>query len=382
VVFAGKGGVGKTTTAAATALQAGADGGKVLLVSADPSRSLADVLDIRLGPDPQAVAAGVWAVQTDPGATARRWWEWIRADLLEGLAQLGLDPVGPEDVTGLPGVADLMAVLGVHDQVRTGPWDLVVVDTPAAAQVFGQLTAADTVAGLLARLLPPERRIDRLTQGRIRAGRPGEAARAVDPLVVLADRWSAELERVRSMLVAPDTSVRLVLTAEPVVLAGTRRLFTALVMSGFHVDAVLVNRLAAAMPGEVGESFGTTPVLAVPQLTPAPCGVRRLTELGRNLCAAPVEPLERPSDPDRESLEITRSEQGFDLALRIPLARREDIDLGRRGDELVIDVDGYRRVLALPGALRRCQVTGATLRAGTLSIAFSPDPAEVPERWR
>lgn len=376
VVFAGKGGVGKTTTAAATALHAAQRGLKTLVVSADPDHALADVLDRPLGPEPEAVAAGAWALQADPVVTAGRLWGLSGDVVLDALDGLGLDPLGPEDLTGLPGLDDLLALLAVHDQVRGGPWDLVVVDTAGAAQTFRQLTAPARTSALLTRLLPMERRIDRLADLR----------GAVDPLVALADRGTAELSALRAMLAGPSTSVRLVLTPEAVVLAGTRRLFTALVMSGFGVDAVLANRVRegdhaqAAVLTRAAGAFGAVPVLPIAERPEGPCGVAQLSALGRE--ELPDTLVDASPDRPPEPFEIDRCAEGFRLRIRIPSARRQDVDLARRGDDLVIEVEGYRQVLELPGALRRCQIAGATLREGTLAVAFTPDPAEFPDRWR
>ncbi|MBT0771043.1 hypothetical protein KIH74_19040 [Kineosporia sp. J2-2] len=374
VLFTGKGGVGRTTTAAATAVRAAGQGRKTLLVSAGSAPSLDDVLGCPAGDlnGPvevgAGVAAGLFAVRADPRTAARHLPGRTHDLLLDALDDLGVDPLALDDLADLPGLDDLLTLLVLRDQVRDGPWDLVVLDCPPPSAAFRLLTTPDLLGRLLHRLLPMDRRIARLTA---RAD-PG------DPLVAGADLLAAELAGVRSMLTAEDASVRLVTTPERVVLAETRRLFTALTMSGFAIDAVLVNRLEGdrngVVPAEASSSFGDLPVLRLNQAAHEPRGVERLAELARGLGPEPPVPVAAPFGIDRTAT-------GFDLRIALPLARPDELDLGRRGDDLVITVGGYRRLLALPGVLRRCRTDGASLREGVLTVAFVPDPAEFPSRW-
>nr|WP_269810682.1 ArsA family ATPase [Kineosporia rhizophila] len=396
LVITGPGGVGKTTVAAATGVQAAQLGSKVLVASLDPAQSLADGLDAALGPEPVEVAAGLWAVQVDAPATAARIWAPVQEIAQDALEELGVDPVSAEDLAGLPGLDELFALLAVAEQVRSGRWDLVVLDCPPSVPAFRLLSAPQALGRLLQRLLPIERRIGRLLD----PGRTG------DPLVEAVDRLAGELTSVGAVLSADSTSVRLVLTPEAGVVAGCRRLFTALSMAGFAVDAVVANRVlptfgpqlktsvSESAPtstigwmgervrrqetvlNDLAESFGSVPVVRIEHAAQEPRGLGQLSALGAELSPVLDEPL-----PPMPRFEIDRSESGFTLRLPMPLARREELDLGRRGDELVIAVDGYRSVLALPSVLRRCQVQGARLREGVLSVEFVPDPDEFPSRW-
>lgn len=396
VVFAGPGGVGKTTAAAATAAHAAGRGLKTLLVPADGGHSLADVLavgTVDAGDGPVEVTAGLWAMRPDPVRAAARFWTPVREPAQAALEEAGLDPLGAEDLPGLPGLDELLTLIGLHQQVQDGPWDLVVLDCAPSAQAFRLLSAPDLLGRLLERLLPMERRIARLTSG--------NRNRGADPLVAAVDRLVGELAAVRTMLSAEGTSVRLVLTPEATVLAGTRRLFTALTMAGFGVDAVVANRVLPD-PGpqtspiewldawlhsqekileQATEAFAPVPVLRVEHAAAEPRGLELLAGVGHELYGDASTSTITDPVPTPEAFEIDRTESGFTLRLRIPLARREDLELGRRGDDLVVTADGYRKVLTLPSVLQRCQVQGARLREGTLAVAFVPDPAQFPSRW-
>jgi arsenite-transporting ATPase len=334
VLFAGTGGVGKTTTAAATAAHASDRGVKTLLMSAGSARG-----------------------GEIPG-------------LAPALGELGLDAPGWEDLIGLPGAEGLLTLLALHEEIRNGPWDLVVVDQSG---LHGLLAMPGELERLLARLLPTERRL-------------GLALRNRGALAAAVDRITAELAAVRTALAAPDVSVRLVMTPEAAVLEGTRRLFTAFRMSGFSVDAVVANRVFPPSPEEAGwhadRVRAQEAVLGEADFAPVPllrAGYSQpdLVALGRELYGdVPDLPV-----PEVERVGIDRTEEGFTLRVPIPLARRGDLDLGRRGDDLIITVDGYRRVLPLPSVLRRCEVGTAALREGALTVSFRPDPAEFPARW-
>ena len=397
VLFTGKGGVGKTTTAAATAVHAARCGVKTLVVSADSAHSLADALGVRLGPQPTEVESGLFAQQVDPRARSDRSWREIQEYLVAALDDLGVDPLAADELTELPGADEVFSLLEVRDQVRHGPWDLIVVDCAPSAETLRLLAVPDVLTRYLQRLLPMDRRIARIVAVARRAGVSAPTGLPVpgDAVVEAAERFATELAGIQEVLRSPGTSVRLVLTAETVVLAETRRTWTALAMHGFAVDAVVANRLfdqessdawrqgwarsQAQVLAEAQASFAPIPVQRAGYTAAEPVGVDALAELGESLYG-PARPeaaaglLAAPSVPD--PFLVDRDAEAFVLRLPLPLADRHDLELGRRGDELVVTLEGRRRVLALPSALRRCEVAGAQLRDGVLSVRFEPDPAQ------
>jgi len=200
------------------------------------------------------------------------------------------------------------------------------------------------------------------------------------------ERLHAELSDVRAVLTAPSTSVRLVLTPEAVVVAEARRTLTSLALYGYAVDGLVANRVfpASSDPWTAGwvaaqseqlesvrADVAPLPVLVSPYRGAEPVGLESLVALGAELYgdedpAADAVPI--------ELIGLERTTDGFVMSLALPLARVSDVDLARTGDELVLTVAGHRRVLALPSALRRCVVAGATLVAGRLRVRFEPDP--------
>jgi arsenite-transporting ATPase len=402
VLFTGKGGVGKTTTAAATALHAARGGAKTLLVSADPAHSLADALGVRLGPAPTEVVAGLFGQQTDPRARSEQSWRAVQDYLVCALDELGVDPLAAEELTELPGADEVFSLLEVRDQVRHGPWDLVVVDCAPTSETLRLLAVPEVVGRYVRRLLPMERRIARIAALTRRPGwtanPPAGLPLPPDAVVSAAERFAAELAGAQEVLRAPTTSVRLVLTPESVVLAETRRTWTALALHGFGVDAVIANRLfdpadpddwrrswavsQQRVLAEAEQSFAPVPVHRSAYAAAEPVGVAALGDFAAGLYGPPgpdavAALLAAPAghEPFRVERESGPDGPEFEFRLPLPLAARDDLDLARRGDDLVVTIGGHRRVVALPSGLRRCQVGGARLRDGVLAVRFVPDPA-------
>jgi len=394
VLFTGKGGVGKTTTAAATAVQAARQGIKTLVMSTDAAHSLGDALGVDLAtpadcPDPVVeIEPGLYALQLSSAHSVRRSWRSVQDYLLAVLSSLGVDPVVAEEMTELPGADEIVALLELRTQVESGPWDLVIVDCAPTAETLQLLALPEALAWHLEKLMPAQR-------GLLRRLRPAAAAAAGLPLPELQvmdslRRWREALQEIRSILTAETTSVRLVLTPERVVISESRRTLTSLRLYGFAVDQVMVNRVfphvdqestdTAWLAGwnqaqqrglsEVRHSFDPLPIVVTPYLSHEPVGVDALAALAQartgEICdvLTPAPVLGMTVQPD---------DGGYLLTLPLPLVTAAEVDLKRRGDELLVVVGDHRRVLSLPSVLRRCIVMGATVRDSTLRVRFVPD---------
>ena len=385
LLFTGKGGVGKTTVSAATAAAAAARGSKVLVLSTDPAHSLADALGVRLSGEPTEVDTGLYAMQVDTQAAFERTWRDVQGYLLSLLERAGVDALQAEELTVLPGAEEVLALLELSRQVRTGPWDLVVVDCAPTGETLRLLSLPEALSWYVERVFPAQRRA--LKAVRPLLSRVSGPAVPSEQVFDAVERLHRELLAVRAVLTRPETSVRLVLTPEQVVVAEARRTLTSLALYGYRVDALLANRVfpASTEPFLAGwvaaqaeqlavvrADAGDLAVLVSPYLAGEPVGLAALTELGQALYGE--------ADPGAPAvagdlLTVQRTADGFALSLALPLARLQDVDLARSGDELVVTVAGHRRVLALPSALRRCTVAGAALTGGRLVVRFEPDPA-------
>ncbi|KJK53225.1 arsenic ABC transporter ATPase [Lentzea aerocolonigenes] len=398
LLFTGKGGVGKTTLAAATAASLAANGRKALVVSTDPAHSLGDALDVRLGAAPSEVdtAGGLFACQIDPRGLVDEAWGDLRGHLRTVLAGAGVDELDAEELTVLPGVEELLALAEVRRLASSGPWEVVVVDCGPTAETLRLLSLPEAFAGYLERLFPTHRRVVRgLLAGVAGTGTVEKWDATADALSRLAER----LDSLRTMLSDPSScSVRLVLTPERVVAAETRRTLTALALQGIRVDSVIANRLVPS-PGSargaaatwlrtrrheqdavLAELTGIGEIRTVDHRASEPVGVPALLEVASQLYGS-EDPL--PGAVVSESLlEVSGSGRGLDarysLRIALPLADDTDLDLARVGDDLALTIDGRRRLVALPSLLKRCIVTGAEMDAGGVTVGFRPDP----KLWR
>lgn len=406
LLFTGKGGVGKTTLAAATAACLAATGRKTLVLSTDPAHSLGDALGVPLDGDPTelgvAAADGLFASQLDVRRLVDGSWQQLRGHLRTLLAGAGLEELDAEELTVLPGVEELLALSEVFRLAEVGPWEVVVVDCGPTAETLRLLALPEALAGYLERLFPTHRRVVR----GLLAGLAG--ARQVDRWDAAADalgRLAEQLESLRAALADRSrTTVRLVTTPERVVTAETRRTLTALAVQGIRVDGLIANRLVPVFGAGRGAAATwlrtrrdeqeavladlatatDVPVRTVPHLAAEPVGVPALLDLAAELYAD-VDPLD---DTDRAGdaplLSVSSSGRGleaeYELRIAVPLDADADVDLARIADELSLTVDGRRRLIALPAVLRRCQVTGADVDDKGVAVHFRPDPALWPRR--
>lgn len=378
LLFTGKGGVGKTTVAAATATLAARRGFKTLVVSTDTAHSLADALGVAAGEEPVEIAPGLHLHQVDTQRSLERHWGDLQ-DYARGLmAELGLDEITSEEVTVLPGAEEVIALLELRGQARAGSWDVIVVDCAPTAETLRLLALPEALDWHVSRLLPVGRKIMKLVGPLVRqvarVSAPGDA------VVDAGERFHRGLMEVRELLTGDDASVRLVLTPEAVVLAEARRTLTSLNLYGYRVDAVIANRIFPAegadawraqwveaqsrLMAEAEESFAPLPIHAVPYLPAEPVGADALAELGERLYGE-ADPFAVPK------VEAPLRLDGHELSLALPGAERGEVDLARKGDELIITAGPYRRILALPAALARRKISGAVLRDGRLRVRFT-----------
>lgn len=387
LLFTGKGGVGKTTVAAGTASLAAGSGHKTLVLSTDPAHSLADALglsDQEIYSEPTEVSANLWLLHVDVRDRFAQAWGEIQTYLLEVLDSAGVDPIEAEELTVLPGAEEVLALLQVRDCVRSGTWDVVVLDCAPTAETLRLLALPDALRWYMDRIWPTERRVLGVLRPILRkaSGVPMPRDNVLDAI----ERLHADLSDVRAVLTGADASVRLVTTPEAVVFAEARRTLTSLSLYGYRVDGVVVNRVFpadgadewrqrwVAAQGEqldrIVDDCHPLPIWRATYQAAEPVGVDRLAEVAAELYGA--------DDPfavhaETEPMRIERGDGAFVLSLALPLAAKGDVDLARRKDELVVTVGPHRRVLSLPAALQRCTVSGAAWEPGTLQVTFTPD---------
>ncbi len=381
LLFTGKGGVGKSTVAAGTAALAAASGLRTLVLSTDAAHSLADAFGVPVGPEPTEVADRLHVQQVDAQLRFEQSWAEIQGYLLSVLDVAGLDPVAAEELTVIPGAEEVLALLELRLHAHSGAWDVIVVDCAPSAETLRLLALPEALGWYMQRVFPVERRVVKALKPVLT--RAAGVPMPEDSVFDAVERLHAELDDVRTVLAGPDSSVRLVLTPEAVVLAEARRSWTTLSLFGYRVDGVVANRVfpsAGADPwragwvraqdavlSEVAVSFDGLPLWRSLYRPEEPVGVDALAELAADLYGDD-DPFALPAGDG--PFRVSRAAHGSVLHLALPLVSRADVDLARNGDELVVTVGSYRRLLTLPAALSRHRVAGARVEHGELQVRF------------
>jgi arsenite/tail-anchored protein-transporting ATPase len=390
ILFTGKGGVGKTTTAAATALRCADAGLRTIVLSTDPAHSLADALDVDLGPLVAPVTTGLWGQQLDAQDRMEDSWYEIQQYLREVFRWAGVDAIEAEELSVVPGLDEVFALTDIKTHSASGDWDVIVVDCAPTAETIRLLSLPDVLARYMERLFPVGRRVSKVVSPLV--SRVTSLPVADDSVFAATQRFYDRLAGVREILTdAARTTVRLVVNPERLVIAEARRTHTYLSLFGYHVDAVVANRL---LPDEVSDpwfagwkalqtdhlaaihaGFAPLPVLEVPLQPTEMVGFDALRGFA-DVVYAGEDPTARFGRS--EPLRVRRHGADIVLELDLPFADRDELELGRRDDELLVRVGPYRRALVLPDSLRRRPVADARLQAGRLTVTFSEGQPERP----
>jgi len=388
VLYTGKGGVGKTTTAAATAAFAAERGRRVLVASADAAHSLGDVFGERLGPTPRALAPNLSAVEVDARAETERHWGTIRDYIAQLFRHQGIDEVVADELALLPGAEELTTLLAVEAFSTGGDYDFVVVDCAPTGSALRLLTLPEMARAGLRLMLRVQRVlasvVTPVAQALVAVPLPGsEVFRDAEQLIY------RRLARLRTLLGDKQASVRLVVTPERMVIDEALRARTDLALFELACDAVVMNRLLpegaadeayfrdwgrlqAERLAEVEARFAPLPVLRAPLAPDEVIGVSALARHGEALFAG----LEPDAVLCRErGLRFVRTKAGVRATLPLPEARAEDLDVTKLEGELVIATGGQRRALPLPRHVVPLALTRARLADGTLTLDFAAEPS-------
>ncbi len=387
LLFTGKGGVGKTTVAAATALRAARVGQRTLVMSTDPAHSLADSFEIDIGSRPTQVVERLWGQQIDAQERLEDNWREIQDYFIQLMNWAGTETIQAEELTVIPGLDEIFSLIDVKTHVESGSYDVVVVDCAPTAETLRLLSLPEIMNWYIERIFPVERRV-------VKTIRP--IVSKMTSLPIAGDRVFAAVERLHRNLDAVKqiltdekiASVRLVVNPEKMVIAEARRTYTYLGLFGYRVDAVVVNRIIpsdvvdpyfgkwkdiqAEHLATVHESFEPVPILTARLFDREMVGVPLLIEMGDEVYGEDDGVGVLYHD---EPIRVRKRGTGYVLSMRLPFASREEMDIHRRGEELFVHVGSYKRNLILPQSLKRMVVREANLAGDRLEILFGREPS-------
>ncbi|MGE5617661.1 MAG: ArsA family ATPase [Sphingomonadaceae bacterium] len=385
LLYTGKGGVGKTTASAATALRAARLGYRTIVLSTDAAHSLADSFDLPLGPEPTLITENLWGQEVDVYHEVGSHWGTIQKYLQTLLSWRGIDGIVAEELTVPPGMSELASLLQLVRLHESGQYDAIVVDCAPTAETLELLTFPEIARWWMDKIFPIQRRLLQVTRPIVKGvvGMPLPGNEVYDT----AEDLFRQLDTMQKLLTDPSlSSIRLVINAEKMVIKEAMRTAAYLNLYNYPCDLVVCNRVIPDLVTDsyfdtwkasqaryirmVEEGFAPTPIRYVPLLDREIVGIEALELVAEKLYGAqdPLAVLHRG-----RGYSFEKTEKGYELLLPLSFTHREDVDLRHIGDELVIQVGNQRRVLILPRALIGMDVRGAKMDGDTLKIRFEPN---------
>jgi len=382
ILFTGKGGVGKTTLAAATALLSSKKGYKTLVISTDAAHSLSDSFDIPLSNEPKKIAPRLYGQEINALEQIEKNWGDIKSYLSALFASQGVDDIEAEEMSIFPGMEELFSLMEIRNYGKTEEYEVIIIDCAPTADTLRLLSAPEITNWYLKHIFPIQRTA-------AKAIRP--VANRVLPFPFPADKVFGAMKKLTSQLAEmkeildnkEKTSIRLVVNPEKMVIKETQRAFTFFNLFGYAVDLIIVNRLLpvevkdsyfkkwksiqATYQKMINESFSPIPILSAELFSQEIVGIDLLNTM--------AEKVYGKKDPTRvffsqKSISIEKTDGGYDLFLYLPFVEKKDLNLYQKGEDLFVRVGSYKRNILLPQTLLNYSIKEAKFDKDRLRISF------------
>lgn len=382
IIYTGKGGVGKTSVAAATGVKLARAGQRTLVISTDLAHSLADSFEIPLGHTPTPVMENLWAEEINPQSELEVRWSSIYRYMVDFLKVMGIKDILAEELTMLPGMEELFSLLEVYNYYQTGEYDVLILDCPPTASTLRILSFFDAMGWYMERFFKFKRKgikwIRNFSDTLMSIPLPED-----DVFGALEEMYT-KMEVTQAILADPDvTSIRLVLNPEQMVINETQRAYTYMNLYGFNVDAAIVNKI---LPDQVDgafyarwqkrqmenlqiirDTFASMDVYTLPLLDDELHGLASLQVIADQLYGGrdPLEIFHRAAP-----LELTKEDGGYHFEVYMPFLEKKKFDLFQKGIFIIVTVAGYKRKILLPQVLSNKAVKKAQYRDQYLHLFF------------
>lgn len=382
LLYTGKGGVGKTSVAASTALRCADLGYRTVVISTDAAHSLADSFDVPIGNEPIEIAPKLKAQEVDVLHQMEKYWGTVQEWLTSVLSWRGVDELIADEASVLPGMdelASLLQIVYLHDSKE---YDVVIVDCAPTGETLRLLSLPEVAKWYLSHIFPIERQMVRVAGPLLKSmtDLPIPDEKVFDSIrsVIL------QLDQMHVLLSDPKlSSVRLVLNPEKMVIKEAQRTFTYLNLYGYSTDLIISNRIIPSSVADkyfnswresqtrygnlVEEAFSPLPILKVPLMDQEVVGTEMLRKMAQQIYGD-RDPAQVFFEGEPQTIEKTND--GYLLKIRLPFIGKENVHMTRNGDELAISIGNFRRNVILPRALVPLQVTRARFEGDRLIIAF------------
>ncbi|MFH1614543.1 MAG: ArsA family ATPase [Planctomycetota bacterium] len=384
ILFTGKGGVGKTTVAAATALKTAELGHKTLVISTDPAHSLADAFRVQLGNSPVKISENIWGQEINVLEEIAINWKTIQDYIASVIKSRGIDEIIAEEMAVLPGLDELFALLEIYKANQTGKYDCLIVDCAPTGQTLRLTSLPDVARWWMQKIFPVERKIAKTLRA-MKKTTIMTIPIPEDEVYASIQRFFNDIGELKELLTDPEkTSIRLVLNPEKIVVEETQRAYTYLNLYGYSVDCIIVNRI---LPDVVADSYFVNwhktqdrelakietaflplPILKSDLMRSEILGSSSLAQLAKHIYGAddPMKIYYR-GKPQR----ITREGKCYTLILKVPLVKKADLEILKNEDQITIKIGNYRREIILPSALALLDIKRAKLESNELKITFA-----------
>jgi arsenite-transporting ATPase len=382
ILYTGKGGVGKTSIAAATAVKSAGNGLKTLVVSTDPAHSLGDSLDIKLTSEPVEIQANLWAQEIDSIHEVEKGWGQVQEYLTALFTSKTIKDITTEELTVFPGMEDLLSLLRILNYYKEKTFEVMIIDCAPTGETLALLSFPDMLRWWMDKLFPLKRKAIKLV-------RP-----VAEPLLGIpmpSDGVMGEIENIynqldemRQMFSNREiTSVRIVVNPEKMVIKEAQRSFTYLNLYDFNIDAVIVNKVIPESVTDeyfngwkdiqrkyidlIRDSFSPVPIYYAPLFDNEIVGLNMLARMGDEVFGS-QDPIEIKYN--NRTQQVTKEKDEYTFSIYMPFMDKQDLSLSQKGDELIIKAGNIKRHITLPRTLLNYSIKGAKFAEDTLNIRF------------
>lgn len=388
ILYTGKGGVGKTSIAAATAVKSSEQGRKTLVVSTDPAHSLGDSFDMKLSNEPVEIRTNLWAQEIDSIHEVEEGWGKVQKYLTELFTAKAVKDITTQELTVFPGMEDLLSLLRILKYYKEGSYDVIIIDCAPTGETLALLSFPEMLRWWMEKLFPIKKKaikvVGPVAESLLKVPMPsGQVLDEIDNMYYQLD----EMKKVFSD--RETTSIRIVVNPEKMVIKEAQRSFTYLNIYDFNVDAIVVNRvipenvkdeyfkvwkdIQGKYKKEIIESFAPIPMYYAPLFETEVVGMKMLGRM--------AEEVFKGQDPvaikyNGRAQQVYKEGEDYILAIAMPFTEKQELSLNQKGDQLIVKAGSIKRNITLPRTLLDFNIKKAKFEEDVLKIWFGSEKNE------